>query len=318
MPTMDRPVLPPDIVERFLTRRANLPQGASVLYSPALLGQAKLHFTNTSAGVDAWQDVTLLLPIDGQVPAEAWAEAEDQEDAPDIEPQPEAGARFAELPAELSRPKRYSELATALKDFLYRGRKLKLWKCAPLKRTSTPEQSEGDFRVGLMQLARQQRDEQVEKLRQKYAPKIAALEERGRKAEIKVEKEKSQANQQTLTAMLSIGTSILGAMFGRKLFSATNLSRTATATRAAGRIARERQDISDASESVETIQQRLAELDAQFKAETEKIQTSLTAESLPLEEILIQPKKSEISVSQVALVWVPWIVRMDGAIEPGT
>ena len=38
---------------------------------------------------------------------------------------------------------------------------------------------------------------------------------------------------------------------------------------------------------------------------------------LVLEEVQIKPKKTDISVSQVCLVWQPWIVRMDGAVEPG-
>src|SRR5262245_23045172 len=39
----ERPILPPEITERFAARRANLPAGASVIYHPALIGQAKLH-----------------------------------------------------------------------------------------------------------------------------------------------------------------------------------------------------------------------------------------------------------------------------------
>ncbi len=312
-----RPVLPPDVTERFLARRANLPEGASILYHPALLGRARLHFASTSAGVDAWQDAALLLEVQDELPAETWAKARSLDEQPELKSTPEAGARFAELPGELSRPKRYTELATALKDYLYRNRRLTLWKCKPLKTTSNAGESEAEFRIRLAQAAREQRDAIIEKLRQKYAPKIAALQERLRKAEIKVEKEKSQASQQSLSAALSIGASILGAMFGRKLASATNVSRAATSARAAGRIARERQDVAHAAEGVEALQQRLAELESEFRGETEKIQAGLAADSLPLEEVSIQPKKSEISVNPVVLAWVPWIARMDGQLEPG-
>jgi hypothetical protein len=301
-----RPVLPPEIVERFVAQRTELASGATVHYRPALLGQAKVHFAQAANSIDVWQDVSLLLPVEDAVPTEGWAKAEEPEDGPpDLEAQPEAGSAFAALPGELSRPKRYSELATALKDHLYRNRKLRLWKCVALKQTSTAGESEADFRVRLSQMGREQRDAQVEKLREKYAPKIAALEERLRKAQVKVEKEKSQANQQSMTAVLSIGGSILGALFGRKLASATNITRAATSMRQATKIARERQDISDASEGVEVIQQRLTDLDAEIKAQIEKIQAGLSSEGLALEEVLIQPKKSEITVSQVALAWLP-------------
>jgi hypothetical protein len=311
-----RAVLPPEITERFAARRANLPAGATVVYHPALLGQAKLHFSQAAAGVDCWQDVSLLVAIDDSVPAEPWTEAEEQRDGIDLENQPEGDSRFSALPAELFRPKRYAELASGLKDHLYRNRKLLLWKCAPFKQTSAAGESESEFRARLTQRSREERDGQIEALRLKYSPKIATLQERKRKAEIKVEKERSQASQKTLSATLSIGASLLNAMFSRKLTSAGNISRAATSVRQASRIARERQDVSDANESVEVLAQRLADMEAELRAETEKIQTDLSPDKLPLDELVLKPKKSEITVSGVTLVWLPWLVRADENSEP--
>jgi hypothetical protein len=216
-----------------------------------------------------------------------------------------AGAWYAALPTELMRPKRYSQLATALKDHLYRNRRLRLFRSVEFKQVSRPGESEGDFRARLAQLARERRDQEVEKLRVRYAPKVAALQDRLRRAEIKVEKEKSQANQQTLSAALSMGASVLGALLGRKLVSATNLNRAATSARQASKIARERQDISDATESVEVLRQRLADLEAEFASESEKIEAAAAPDRLALEEVLIQPRKADLKVEPVALVWVP-------------
>ena len=314
----ERPIVPPEASEQFMARRANLPQGASVLYRPALLGQAKVHFAQAATSVDVWQDVTLLAAIDESLPGDLWSQAEDRSDeAPDLEQEPEPAAKFATLPSELARSKPYASLATDLKDALYRARKLKIWKSRSLKETSRPDESEAEFRVRLSQAGREARDAQVEKLRLKYAPKIATLEERVRKAQIKVEKEKSQASQQTMNTVFSFGTSILSAVFGRKLMSTTNMTRAASSMRQAGRIARERQDVADAAEGVEVLKQQLEDLNAQFETETQSLQASVSPESLELEEVSIQPKKADIKVEQVRLVWQPWIVRMDGAIEPG-
>jgi hypothetical protein len=319
-PTMGdgRPIVPPEAGERFVARRAALPQGASVLYRPALLGQAKVHFAQAAAGIDTWEEVTLVAAIDEALPADPWSQAKDRSgDAPELESDPEAGARFAALPSELARPKQYATLAADLKDALYRGRKLKIYKCPALKAASQPGESEAAFRVRLAHAGREVRDAQVEKLRQKYAPKIAALAERIRKAQIKVEKEKAQASQQTMNTVLSVGSSILGAVFGRKLMSSTNVTRAASSMRQAGRIARERQDVADAAESVEVLTQQLADLSAQFEAETAKLQAAFSPDSLALEEVLIQPRKADIQVEAVRLVWLPWIVRLDGAVEAG-
>jgi hypothetical protein len=302
----DRPVLPPEIPERFIARRANLPPGASVLYRPALLGTARVHFAQTATKVDTQQEVALLLSVDESLPADAWGEASDvSAEPPEFESQPERAAGFGPLPGELLRPKRYTELATALKDYLYRNRRLTVFKCAALKATSTPEESEADFRIRLSQAGRENRDGQVEKLRQKYAPKVAALQERIRKAQVRVEKEKSQASQQTVSTVVSVGTSILGALFGRKLMSTTNVTRAASSVQRATKIARERQDITDAAEGVAALEQQLADLNAQFEAETEKLQSGLSPEALELEEVAIAPKKADITVQEVCLVWQP-------------
>jgi hypothetical protein len=216
----------------------------------------------------------------------------------------------------MTRPKQYSAWGKQLKDHLYRSQQVTVLKCVQLKQSSRPNEDEGAFRARLAHAAREARDEQVEKLRAKYTPKLASLGEQIRKAQQRVEREKSQANQQTLQTAISFGASILGALMGRKLASATNIGRAATSMRSASRAARERADIGEAQESVEALQQRLAELDAQFKAEVDQAKESISAETLELEPVAIRPKKSEISVTQVALVWTPWKVDSQGLSEP--
>ena len=311
-----RPILPPEIVERFVPRRGLMPAGAKIVYRPSIVGTAKVHFANSSAGVDAWRTLSVAAPIEEEAGPEVWSEAEVlEEEAPELEQQPEEGAGFAELPGELSRAKTYASLATKLKDHLYRSQRLTLWKCPALKQVSKPGESEADFRVRLSQHGREARDAAVEKLRQKYAPKIASIQEQIRKAEARVEREQAQASQQTWSTVMTMGSSILGAMFGRKIMSSGNITRAASSMRSAGRAMQQRQDVTHASETVESLQQRLSDYDAEFKQETAEIQSGFAADQLELKEVAIQPKKADIAVSQVALVWEPWIIMGDGTME---
>src|SRR4029079_2001994 len=87
------------------------------------------------------------------------------------------------------------------KDFsswIYRSQRLELFESPSLQIASNPGESERDFRIRLQQFARERRDEAVEKLRQKYAPKIAALEEQQRRAQQSVVREAAQAKNQKL------------------------------------------------------------------------------------------------------------------------
>ncbi len=313
-----RPVLPPEITERFLPLRAAVPGDGKLVYRPALLGMAKVHFAQAASGVDVWKSLSLVVPVDAGISPDVWTAGEVTEDnAPELETSPSSKAQYSALPADLSRPKKYAELATALKDHLYRSQKLQLWKCASLKQVSKAEESEADFRVRLSQAGRETRDAQLEKLRQKYAPKITSLTEQIRKAEIRVEKEKSQSTQQMLGTALSFGSTVLSALMGRKLTSVSNITRASSAMKNAGRVFREQQDVSQAGETVEAYKERLATLDTEFKAEAEKIQSGSDADQLQLEGIAIQPKKSDITVSQVVLLWEPWVTNADGTMQKG-
>jgi hypothetical protein len=283
-----------------------------------LLGTARVHFAQSKANVDVWREVALVAPVRDALSASSWEGAElTTDEAPELEKSPAAGdARFASLPSELSRPKKFADLSTALKDQLYRTQTFELWKCASLKEVSKPGESEGDFRVRLSHAARQDRDERLEKLKAKYAPKLAQLQERKRKAEQRVEKQQSQASQQTMQTALSFGSSLLGALFSRKIGSAANVGRVATAARAATRIGREKQDVAQAQENVQQIDDQLADLDAKFKSETDALDESVSGEKLELEDVVIKPKKADINVTQVALVWSPHAEAADGTLTP--
>jgi vacuolar-type H+-ATPase subunit I/STV1 len=254
----------------------------------------------------------------GRNRSDIWTAADiSEDDAPELETAPSPTAQFSSLPTDLSRPKKYAELATALKDQLYRSQKQQLWKCAALKQVSKAGESEADFRVRLSHTCRETRDAQLEKLRQKYAPKITSITEQIRKAEIRVEKEKSQSTQQMLGTALSFGSTIMSAFMGRKLTSVSNINKASSAMKNAGKAFREQQDVSQAGETVEAYKERLANLDADFKAEAEKIQSGFDADRLQLEEVAIQPKKADITVSPVLLLWEPWVMSADGTLQRG-
>jgi hypothetical protein len=313
----DHPILPPGVIEVFAPRQNKLPSEATVVYRPQLLGEAKVHFFNAKHGIDRTDDCTARIAIDGTLPNPAWDEAAIEKDATvELEDAPAPAARFGDLPSELTRTKTYQSLATQLKNHLYRNYRLSLFQALAVKETSRPDESEGDFRARLGHELKEQRDAALEKLKQKYAPKLASLQEQVRKAQQRVEKEKEQASSQTMSSLVTLGTSLLGALLGRKLLSTTNVSKAATSARSASRAMKERQDISLAEETVEAYQHRLTELEAEFQEESDEIAEQFRAEHLNIEPVYLPPKKGDIVVNRVALLWTPWYITPDGRAEP--
>ena len=312
-----RPVVPPGVEELFVVPRQDPDNGEKLVYRPALFGLARVHFSKSTADIDVWETVALMSSVHKDVPEDAWSEADAHtyEDL-DFESEPDGDATFGSLPSELTQAKKYTSWKTDLKNHLYRNQTLKLHSCAALKMKSEAGESEGDFRVRLKQIAVEKRDLGIEKLRKKYAPKLKTLAERIRKAEQKVDEQKNQVKQQTWSTALSVGTTVLGALFGRKLASSASVSRAATSMRSASRIAREKGDVTRAEENVESLQEQLESLEEEFTHEAETLREELSEDNLELTEVPIRPRKSDLSVEQVALVWTPWIVDANGIAEP--
>ena len=295
-----RPLLPPEIEEYF----EPVKKAGKTVYRPGLLGEAKLHFIQTAGGIDLWEKVALIADINDTLPDEPWQSAEMLvEEAPEREKTPDDEAGFSPMPGDLAKPKTFSVLATGLKDHLYRNHTLKLFKYAPLKLLSNPGESEGDFRVRAAAKVSEQRDEEIEKLRAKFATKRKTLEDKQMRAQQKVDREKSQAQTKMMDAAISIGTTIFGSLMGRKTISATTIGKAATAAKTATKVATQKQDVAHAEESLESINQQMVELDAQIEAEIETLRSSANPANLEIESIEISPKKTEIQVDRVALFW---------------
>jgi hypothetical protein len=89
-----------------------------------------------------------------------------------------------------------------------------------------------------------------------------------------------------------------------------------TAVRGASRAARERGDVARARDDVEALQQQLRELEAEFEERLEEVRDQLDDSNEVCQELAIRPRKAELTVERVALVWTPWRVGADGIAEP--
>jgi hypothetical protein len=296
--TPARPVLQAGVVERFLSSKGAGP----VTYQPRIGAQARVHFVDAKAGMNAWETWHYLAPIDGDAPD--WAQAEAiAEPGPEFDSGPRDGASFAAVPASALSTRSHKAWAGALEDHVYRTASLNVMSCPSLKMSAAPGGTESEFRAHIAQALREKRDAAVDALRGKYAPKLAALEERSRKAGQKLEKEKAQASSETVSSALSVGGSLLGALFGGRRSSA--IRKASSAARSVGRAGKERADVAHAEADVEALEERIAALNAELEAEVERLEAEFDPNSIRIEAVPVRPKKSDISVEGLALVWCP-------------
>jgi hypothetical protein len=302
-----RPALPAGVEELFLAAK---PGEGALVYRPRVAATAELHYADKSAGVDSWSRSGWLAPLADGGGAPAWDEAVAVPDLESVSAAgPVEGASFAELPAAAISAKSYADWGKALAASLYQNGAVELLCAKALKLTSAPGESEGDFRARLAQSLREMRDREVARLREKHSAKLKSLEERLRRASDRVERERSQYAQRKLDTAISIGTSVLGAIFGGRSTAAT---RAGSAARSAGRAYNERGDVARAGESLESLAAERDELLRRIEQDAAALASSLDPGNVILEKLRIAPRKSDIAIGRVALAWEPWRAGPDG------
>jgi hypothetical protein len=305
-----RPAVPGDVTEYFLEGRSGHPAAE---YRPMVMGLAKLHFVDAKLGLDQWDTTAWLAPLGDDGKSVDWAAGAAHPDLKArLSKSPATGAAFADLPGAAMRAANYAAWGKSLTSHLYEQARAEVFFCDAIKLASTPGEDEAQFRVRLAQSLREKRDEAVEALRRKVAPKLATLQDRVARAEDKVQREQAQLSQQKMNTAVSVGAGILGALFGRKAVSVGTIGRASSAARSASRISRESQDVARADESLEVVRQRLADLQAESEAEIAALAASFEGEAVALRKVSVTPRKSDIAVGQLALVWVPWRKDADG------
>ncbi len=296
--SLPAPVLDPAISQLFVP-------GASA-YVPMLLGVARISYSDAKLGLDESRTVAAVTPITEGAVAVDWEHAELADFTVDyLLKVPPTGATFADVPAPAAKPKNY---ATWEKDFarwVAQSQSIELYKSGRAKLSSHPDESERDFRIRLQGQAREARDAAVAKVRDKYAARLATIQDRIRRAEQAVQVQSEQASGAKMGAALSVGATLFGALLGRKAVSASTLGRATTAARGMSRVGKESEDVTRATDNVNALKTQLADLEAAMQEDVAAVTADWDLANEPFDRVLVKPKRGGVSVQLIALVWVP-------------
>ena len=275
-------------------------------YHPYIYANVEVRFYDRSKKIDYIKELKLLTKITDEVISVNWDNAKEVSFSEKrLSKRAKIKLQYAPLPASAKDPKNYTAWQKFLKEHLVNDYALTVYHSELLKETSRPNESARDFKIRLTQLSRENRDEALAKLKEKYTRKTQTLENRIRRAEERVEREKSQSSQQKIQSVISIGSTILGALFGRKALSSSTINKAGTAIRRMSRAAKESGDVSRAEETFKKYKLQLEELQDKFQDELDEFQDKYDLAIEQLETVKIRPKKTNISVKLFSFIWLP-------------
>jgi hypothetical protein len=284
-----RPVLPAGIEETFLSDEPGV-------YRPHVMASVSLHYARPSQGLDAWEEQVVLAPLEAESRWE-YAHSFDPEEL-DLYRRAPDQAEFIAPPSGSVSKGRFRSYATQIKTHLYQNRPKSLWCSKALKLQSKAGESKAEFSARVQLAHREKRDGAVAALRERFTREVQRMDERIRAAQARIEREQSQYDQQKLQTGISMGATVLGALFGSR-----GLGRATTAARSAGRVARDREDVRRAEEELRGLSEARRALEAAVEEAVRDLQAEMEIAAPDLEEVIVRPTKSDMRVSDLKLAW---------------
>lgn len=302
-PNPSRPAVPRGADEYFVPAEPGA-TGDKIQYAPAVIRLGEARYVDAKKSINGTRQITLINPIEGAPQVVNWnknIELPKELQANQLSRDPLDGATFANLPNELIQSKLYKSLKKELVDWVYSNDSITLFHSTMTGMYSAMNESEGDFRARLLHAAREVRDEKVAELQKRFEKKIWSQEDGVQRAKAHLEEQQGQATNAKMDTALRVGSSLLGAVFGKKF----SMTKGRTAMSGASRAWKESGDVDRAEDKVERLQKELADLEAEAGKEIAELKETMDPMNEKFEEIHLSPYKKNCSAKSVGIVWFP-------------
>ena len=270
------------------------PSGNNNFLASVML-KATVHFYNQRKGIDVEKPLILSLPLESSMQNIRWEEAGEEElDFIKLPHKAPSKAKFQPLPEVILNDKGLKGAIREVKDFLYQEESLELLRCVSLKLESKPEESTSEFKVRVQDLLNDKKEQEIEKLKVRYASKEKILTTRLARAQERVEKESSDST----SSMIDAGIAVIGALFGRR--STSSISR---AFKKGSTILKERGDMSRAEERMAKVSDDIEVLQEELEDKIDVLSDKYNIENCSIENFNIKPRRTDIDIDSCAIVW---------------
>lgn len=273
--------------------------GKDVVYKPNIIAKGKVKFVNTTRGIDIGKTFSEKFELNNEDESIDLTKGFDFDfDTSLFDKKPVEQSKFEALPSFIEELKSFKSLNKAYSDILYRTNKLELYKCKELKAESKPNESLKDFKVRLLDIIREEKNEAVEKLRAKFGTKSDRLQDRYEKLLIKLEKEEGDVSAKKTDTAMSFGMAVLGSFLGGG--SKRKFNRGISS---AGKIAKEKADVRRVENEIAQVQNDMEELRSDLTNELNSIKEKYNIENYKIETFYIKPRRSDVFDIDVSLLW---------------
>lgn len=294
-----RPALPPDVREVFLNGAASSASGADV-YRPHLLASASVRVVDRASRTNLNRRFAFVLPLSGLFGAPDFDTARA---VPDFSPahismQPEEGLRFGALPQGLD-ARWMKQAERALVEHVYRSAQTRVLFNPALRLYSQPDETPLDFRQRCEPVAKERRDAEALKMRDKFERRMESLQNKLAAEHQELEMDRADLSERKREELLTNVESVFNFVIGQR--SRTSVARGASKSRLSKQAA---WNVQESEQAIARLNTQLKELSNEYRAALSEISDKWVNALGDVIETPLLPRKADIYVELVALAWV--------------
>jgi DNA helicase HerA-like ATPase len=292
-----KPLIPNILEQKYIYNSQN----ESHYLQGYLVFKCSVHFSDTSKNIDLTNELNYKFYLQKEASNVNFEELEEFKEN-SFETNERVNSNYYETPIFIQNEKELKQIQKDFTDFIFRTNKLSLFKNEDLKIISKQNESLTDFKIRIQDRLNEKIDEQIESLQLKFSKTNDSIDDKLNKLFDKLEKEQLQANTTTTDAIISIGTSLLGAFFGKST-TASTLGKVASSAKGATKILKEKSDVKYVEGEIQQLQIEKEELQKTLENEISKINEENKISNFQIEEIFIKLKRTDIFNIKLELLW---------------
>ena len=270
------------------------------IYKPALIGQAKVFYTDRTHNIDHEAMITASIKSLEKRGLVRWEEfLVENVDINSLQFQPLPNANFEPLIYPVDDEATIADLSKDFVDWIYRSRQLKLQYNDVLKLIAEPDESPADFRKRCSDEVSKQLESETEAINAKYKKKKESIDIKLAREKLELEQDKRELNQRRLDEAGKGLENVMKLLGSRKLSLSTSMTKRRMTSSA-------KDDVKESEQMIEIYEKQLADLDLEATKELDLLKEQLTESVGSIKEVSIAPLKKNIILDVFGVIWLPY------------
>jgi chromosome segregation ATPase len=165
------------------------------------------------------------------------------------------------------------------------------------------------FQAQVQQVAREQRDAEMDKVSQKYATQMERLDTSLRRKSQELSMEKRELGDRRKEELFTTGEALLSLWQGRTNYTLSRMSRASRYRR------QTKADLGESYEAISGLEQQMIDLEAEYQGVLQRINDKWAQIAVQSQDYVISPYKKDVNLELFGIGWVPyWVLLVNNQV----